>query len=382
MRVRWTGRAILVVSAVAALLAFAAPNAGATSFSWMNGYDDPATPDQYDKVGVLKDGPPSARKILILLPGTSGGAGYLHPLAQDIVSKAKDWQVWSVERRENLFEDQSRADMLKRGEITPTQFNNYYLGWLITPTNPRIDLSTPGFGYANGWGMRVAVEDVKHVVAEARKHSRQVVLGGHSLGGSITTAYATWDFNGHAGGDDLSGLVFVDGGSGPASITPAEATSALDDLVDGTPWLSFGGIPTPFAGLFNLVGAGLAKTAPNERSLAQSLPLLPSVLKPPVPATNEAQYGYGLDVDSSPPFLAAAQVHAGQLADSGDPRGWVDAPETGDLSPIQRVADAFFDPGLLGIDGSAWYHPIRLTLDSRAVGAGNANPAQSLLDVH
>ena len=30
----------------------------------------------------------------------------------------------------------------------------------------------------------------------------------------------------------------------------------------------------------------------------------------------------------------------------------------------------------------AWYHPIRLTLDSRAVGAGNANPAQSLLDVH
>src|SRR6185295_7059141 len=134
MRILGAVRAVLVAAVVAAFFAFAVPTAGATGFSWMNGYDDLATPDQYDKVGVLKDGPPSARKILILLPGTSAGAGYFHPLAQDIVSKAKDWQVWSVERRENLFEDQSRADMLKRGEITPTQFNNYYLGWLITPT--------------------------------------------------------------------------------------------------------------------------------------------------------------------------------------------------------------------------------------------------------
>ena len=44
--------------------------------------------------------------------------------------------------------------------------------------------------------MRVAVEDLRRVVAEARRDSREVVLGGHSLGGSIATAYATWDFNG------------------------------------------------------------------------------------------------------------------------------------------------------------------------------------------
>src|SRR4051812_9153006 len=106
-----TGRAVLVVTAIAAIFAFAVPAAGAASFSWMDGYDDPATPDQYDKVGVLKEGPASARKVLILLPGTSGGAGYLDPVARDIVSRLKDWQVWSVERRENLFEDQSRADM-------------------------------------------------------------------------------------------------------------------------------------------------------------------------------------------------------------------------------------------------------------------------------
>jgi hypothetical protein len=38
--------------------------------------------------------------------------------------------------------------------------------------------------------------------------------------------------------------------------------------------------------------------------------------------------------------------------------------------------------GLKGLDGTAWYHPMRLTLDSGAVAAGNRNAAQKVLDVH
>ena len=38
--------------------------------------------------------------------------------------------------------------------------------------------------------------------------------------------------------------------------------------------------------------------------------------------------------------------------------------------------------GLTGLDGTAWYHPMRLTLDGSAVGNGIANPAQSVLNVH
>src|SRR5437879_2778625 len=98
---------VLTVIALALAFAVAAPAAGAARFSWIRGYDDPATPDQYDKVGILKEGSPAARKILVLVPGTSASAAYFEPLAQDIVSKARGWQVWSVERRENLFEDQS-----------------------------------------------------------------------------------------------------------------------------------------------------------------------------------------------------------------------------------------------------------------------------------
>jgi hypothetical protein len=41
----------------------------------------------------------------------------------------------------------------------------------------------------------------------------------------------------------------------------------------------------------------------------------------------------------------------------------------------------FCGKGLKGLDGTAWYHPTRLTLDSRSVAAGNANPAQQVLNV-
>ena len=226
--------------------------------------------------------------------------------------------------------------------------------------------------------MRVAVEDLRFVIDEARAQSREVVLGGHSLGGSIATAYAAWDFNGRPGGDDLSGLALIDGGSGPPSLTAEQATASLQGLTSFSAWLTFGGIPPPFAGLFNIVGSMAAKLAPDARSILQGWPLLPPFLSAPVIATNEAAYGYSLDTETSPPNLAAAQVHAGRLAPSGEPRGWDSA---GELSPIQRVADSFAGTGLPGLDGTAWFHPRRLTIDSGAVGAGIANPAQQVLDL-
>ena len=97
-------------------------------FSWMQGYDDPATPDALDRVGVLKVGSPFARNVLVLVPGTSAGAGYFEPLAKDIVNRTYGhWQVWSVERRENQLEDQSVVDQYKQGQATSQQFFDYYL---------------------------------------------------------------------------------------------------------------------------------------------------------------------------------------------------------------------------------------------------------------
>jgi pimeloyl-ACP methyl ester carboxylesterase len=373
----------LVTIAVAAGLALAiaaAAASGATRFVRLDGFDAAQTPAELDRVGVLKVGPRRAENVIVFNPGTSASAAYFRPLARFIVSEVPGWQVWTVERRENLLEDHSMVDRAKAGEATAEELFDYYLGYLTNSAitehyEPIPDSAVP---FAREWGMRVAVSDLRRVVKQASRLGGEVVVGGHSLGGSITTAYATWDFNGKPGAKGLSGLVYIDGGSGPDPVTPEQASQSLQDLESGTPWTAFGGIQAPFAGLFNVVGSTAAHIAPDELNEFREWPLAPENLKPPVPVTNEAQYGYALDVDTSPPALAAAQAHLGQLAESGDPRGWDDA---GELTPVQRFADMFSGTGLAGLDGTAWYHPRRLSIDSGAVAAGNPNPAQDVLDV-
>jgi len=347
----------------------------------IDGFAANGTPTDLNRVGIVKTGRLKAPNVLVLNPGTSAGGGYFEPLAKTIARKLPSWQVWSVERRENFLEDQSMLDAAKRGDATAQDVFDYYLGYLTDPSvtdhyTPVQDADVP---FARNWGMHVEVQDLHRVVRVASRHGRNVAMGGHSLGGTITTAYATWDFKGAAGADALSGLVLIDGASRTTPISPEDAQSALDDLQNNTPWLAFGGIPAPFAGLFGMVGSTVAIVDPDGPSILETWPLLPPFLKGPVPATNKAAYGYSTDVATSPPSLAAAQVHAGHLAASGDPRGW---DRDGAITPLKRWAAMFSGWGLNGVDGTAWYHPMRLTLDGGAVGNGIANPAQDVLNVH
>jgi hypothetical protein len=375
-------RAAAVLFIAAALAPVPAASA-AERYSTIAGFKAEGTPAQYDRVGILKIGAPKAKNVLVLNPGTSASAAYFAPLARSVVAKAKGWQIWSVERRENLLEDHSVLDRAKSGDATPKELFDYYLGWLEdSSVSPHFALiPDSSVAYAKQWGMNTEIQDLRRVVLRAQRLGGKVVVGGHSLGGTITSAYATWDFAGKAGAQGLSGLVFIDGGSSPTPVSKDEAQQSLDALMahDASPWLAFGGIAAPFAGLFNSGGSTLVKIAPDEPAQAQDFDLLPADLKPPVPATNAGQYGYALDTETSPPALGAAQGHLGHLAASGDPRGWENA---GELSPIERFADAFSGWGLKGLDGTAWYHPQRLTIDSRVVAAGNANPGQDVMDVH
>jgi pimeloyl-ACP methyl ester carboxylesterase len=376
------GLAVVVTALVAGALAPAAPAHVRVSFERLQGFNEPSTPSKYDKVGVIKvSGSPRAKNVLVLNPGTSASASYFVPLARDVVSRAPNWQVWSVERRENLLEDHSMFNKAKAGKATPAQVFDYYLRYLTDSsiTNHFQSIPTDKVAFARNWGMNTEIQDLHRVVKAAEGLRGKVIVGGHSLGGSITTAYATWDFGGKPGAKGLAGLVFIDGGSSPVPVGPEAAQQSLDKLATSTPWLTFGGIPAPLAGLFNTAGALSVLTAPNETSIGWAWPALPANLKPPVEPTNEAQYGYALDSETSPPSLIAAQAHLGRLAASGTPRRWVRA---GELTPIKRFAVMFSGWGLKSLDGTAWYHPQRLTIDSGAVAAGNANPAQQVLNVH
>ena len=70
----------------------------------------------------------------MLNPGTSASAAYFAPLAKTLVRLLPGWQVWAVERRENLLEDHSMFNRAKRGRVGGQEMFDYYLGWLADPS--------------------------------------------------------------------------------------------------------------------------------------------------------------------------------------------------------------------------------------------------------
>lgn len=175
---------MLSAAATIAGLLLLASTAAALSVHWMAGAPSPGTPGRYDRVGVLKVGSARARNVLVLVPGTSAGSAYFAPLARWIVSRAPRWQVWSIERRENLLEDLSVVNRAKRRQASPQELFDYYLGYLKNPaiTHHFTAVASGDVGFAKRWGMNVAVGDVRRVVSAASRLGGKVVLGGHSLG--------------------------------------------------------------------------------------------------------------------------------------------------------------------------------------------------------
>jgi pimeloyl-ACP methyl ester carboxylesterase len=380
--------ALAAIAAALAAVALAAPAGAAVPViqTYMPSFAAPQTPAIFNQVGVIKVGPPQARNVLVLEPGTSAGAGYFVPFAKWLTERTKGWQVWSVERRENLLEDQSVLTAAKFGLASPQELYNYYLGYLTNPSisfhfNPVPESSV---GFARQWGMNVAVQDLHTVIEAAKALGGKVVLGGHSLGGSVVTAYATWDFGGKPGADGLSGLVYDDGGSSPFAISKETAEGDLTALAKKSPWLAFGGIEAPFLGIFSALGSTLTVIDPKGESLLERFPFLPPPLRSKIaPVTNEAGFGYSVNLGTSPASLIAAQIHGGEgveeIAEADGLHGWNGA---GALTPVQRYAEMLSGTGLPFADGSEWYFPERLTIDTGAVADGIFNQAQEVLGEH
>ena len=61
-----------------------------------------------DLLQELRDQPVES-VALVLEPGTSAGAAYFVPVAKWITSTLPGWQVWAVQRRENLLDRRSQA---------------------------------------------------------------------------------------------------------------------------------------------------------------------------------------------------------------------------------------------------------------------------------
>jgi pimeloyl-ACP methyl ester carboxylesterase len=293
--------------ALAIFLALAAPAAAVDRYVPMKVPPGPG-PAKYDRVFVQQLGPAGARNVLVLVPGTNGGAGAITAVARDIVRRAPSTQVWIVDRREQALEDTS---VFASGD--PQRAQDYYLGFQYRR------VAGEDAKFVADWGLKLQLADLRSVIRRAGARGRRVILGGHSAGASTAVAYAAWDFAGHAGYRDLDGLVLIDGGllGSFDSADLARAKRELADIRSGRVFYDVLELGLPeINGIFTEVAALWAYKRPSEPSVLQQYPLLPDSVKPPIRVTNKALFGFAFDEDTSPDFLSIIHLRAGRLADT------------------------------------------------------------------
>lgn len=371
-------RPCLIALTLAAYLALASAPAGASERVIEVASDGPG-PAQFDRVLVHQTGPADARRVLVLMPGTQGGAGDFALLAHDVVERVPRLQVWSIDRRSQVLEDTSLFERLEAGEASLQEAFDYYLGWIVNGGMP-VDhfrfLNPTTVPFARQWGMETALEDARAVVELARRKGRKVILGGHSLGASLAAAYAAWDFDGRPGYKDLAGIVLIDGGllGSFDAFDLGQAQESIAELEVSNPFLDLLELGlVEVAGVFAEIGGYYARLEPTASAATlQQFPLLPGAFDPGIPVTNRALLGHAFDRDTSPPELALLHVNAGGLAGSGDPRDWVD----GGVTPVVRLAQTFGrEPG----NGVEWYFPRRLTIDTNCADQMRMNDVAEFL---
>jgi pimeloyl-ACP methyl ester carboxylesterase len=359
----------LIAAAIGALVlvaTMAAPAAAAPRYVAVKGAPAPG-PKKYDKVWVEKRGPRDAEAVLVLIPGTGGGAGSVSPIARDLSRRVDGLQVWGFDRREQALEDTSGFES---GDADDA--NDYYLGFNYDRV---LGADVP---FIAEWGFRTELRDLRKVIRKAAKRGRKVILGGHSRGASSAVAYAAWDFNGKGGFRSIDGLVLIDGGLGafgPQGFSKAEAQARLAEIRAGDIFNDALGAGIPEIGyILSELAARYAVEQPQAAAALQSNPLIPPSLKPAFPVTNEGFIGFVFDKNTSPPGFASLRIRAGMLADAGNPRRWVD----GENTPIQDFAKAFArEPA----NAAEWYYPNRMILDTAAANSLRRTPAARLLDL-
>jgi pimeloyl-ACP methyl ester carboxylesterase len=380
----------IALAAFAAALA-AAPAAQAatkvaetyTTVTRVNGSD----PSDCNKLRVLKMGPSSAKNVVVLIPGYLGGSGDFRVIGRRLVPALKNKaQVWGIDRRSQCLEDVSGFSSSSMKDILGYYyFSETRNGKKFTPAA----IGDPGVEAARNWGLKTTLEDVRAVVLAAKTGGRKVVLGGHSLGGSLTSEYATWDFNGTAGYKDLAGMVLVDGaarGTFGAQPDQTAINSQIAALSTGNPFSQIlPGAPTYLTGVLPEMSAMYAIKEPKSNAALQGLlnavgfgAFTREVVKETGKPTkgllnNEGGLGYAFDRDTSPESFQLFHMNMGSLKPStavGGADGWQDGGIT-DLADVKQLFGV--EPG----NFVEWYFPKRLSIE---VGAATNLSQNSVTD--
>jgi pimeloyl-ACP methyl ester carboxylesterase len=356
------------------------------------------------RVDTGKAAPKPARAIVLLMPGFLGGAGSFDSLARALVRRSTadaPLEAWALDRRSNALEDRTGIEAALAAHDPSLLTRYYFEGGSVNGATFAGFKKQSDVDFESEWGMVSTLADLRAVMAliPADQRKAHVVLAGHSLGASIVSQFAAWDFDGTAGHDELAGLVLIDGVTG--SEGDALTVTQAQYETDGIPTTTMGTLPSVaqirsgsryFAfpilesTLFP-IGIDTAMRAtwnPDaiERDVPRAQALQTVFLMDKLPRfTNRAAFGLAFDAASCPVSIAA--VNAGQSVGGAltpstaafgggtvvkpteltATYGWVefDAVSPKEVTSLSDFALAWMRPGA---DFGEWYFPTRLSLDS------------------
>jgi pimeloyl-ACP methyl ester carboxylesterase len=355
-----------------------------TEYSSLPGYNEPSTPDEYDRTLYLRYFLPNEtpETVFVLVPGIFGGATSVDIVARQLVSAIPNLEVWAVDRRANLLED---TKIMVEGLQTrnPQPAYDYYVTNFGTETGFKL-IPPDEVRFMANWGLEVHLRDLHEIIKQAEVTAPKVILGGHSLAGAIVGYYAAFKFADGAGYTHLDGLVLIEGALGrtggfdrkPQGINlgPLELVPGTEGLREGrgSPYLTFGFTPQFYA---------------RREAMALLARFEPDALFPghifDFPLTNRAAVGIGESnfygpstVFSSSLGRAINATFSGNLTAvilggsqgiysqsvTGVAEGYefVDWDKTHAISDIDKVIHSWTNAYT---NRSEWYFPVRLALD-------------------
>jgi hypothetical protein len=150
--------------------------------------------------------PSDADRVLIAQPGVLEGASAFYNVAANLVTRAynekgKFVEFWTVDRRPNCLEDLNGLKLAKTTGNVHDAIDYYYRGKPYNGQTFKGYLSPyKDAAWLAEMGMDRTVRDWNEIITrgipDQSVRKKKVYLGGHSLGGFITGAYACWDFDG------------------------------------------------------------------------------------------------------------------------------------------------------------------------------------------
>jgi hypothetical protein len=199
--------------------------------------------------------PKDADAVIVIIPGFLGGASSFDQLARNTVRNAakrrRYVEFWALDRRANCLEDSTGVQAAADAHDPSVAYDYYWGGRAVN--GKRFAGFAPEAGFLKEFGLDLTLRDWYRVIQRIpgqRRRARKVICGGHSFGGPLTAAFASWDFDGDpkterdAGYEQCAGLVGLDttlavnnplGGASPEGVLVQAAVNNGSPYVDVPP---------------------------------------------------------------------------------------------------------------------------------------------------